>query len=242
MNLFALKTLLFQEKDDLFSFFIEALQENYKLKDRSVVIIASKIVALSQSRVVFAEKDEIEQIVRKEAQKYWRTNVSGFFLALKDDILIANAGADFSNTPEGKMILWPENPQRVAEEFRTKLQTEFGHKELGVLIMDSRCTPLRAGVSGVALAWSGFEGVVSEIGKEDLHGKPLEVTKNAVADNLASASQLLIGSGAESTPFVICEDAPVAWTDALQRPSDAVISFQEDLFAPLWNSSLPEEM
>ena len=76
---------------------------------------------------------------------------------------------------------------------------------------DSHVTPLRRGVTGLALAYAGFEGVESQVGKPDLHGHPLRFTEKAVADDLAAASVLVTGEAGESTPFAVVRGGrPVA--------------------------------
>ncbi len=236
MHFFSLKTPLFCKGDDLFKFFCDALRkQDVQLSEKSVVIVSSKIVALSQGRVVQGTKKEIEKYVKQESEQYWKTNYPGIFLSLTNNILIANAGIDASNAKKGTLILWPENVQEESDNFCEKLKEKYTLNEAGVIITDSRCTPLRTGVTGIALAWSGFEGVLNEKGKEDLYGQKLEITQNAVADNLASASELIMGNANESTPFVICNNAPVEFTDTLQNPNMASFPPEDDLFSVFWN-------
>lgn len=235
MNFLTLKTPLFHPGENLFSFFEDALNKNQQeLKENSVIIIASKIVALSQKRIVLAETSEMETWVKKESEQYWTTDYPGYFLALKNGVLIANAGIDASNSEKGTLILWPENVQQVADELRALVQEQLKLKNIGFVISDSRCTPLRAGVTGVALAWSGFVGVRNEQGAKDLFGKELKVTQNAVADNLTSAAELVMGNANESTPFVICQNAPVEFTDVQQDPRMGVFPMEKDLFSVFW--------
>ncbi|MBI5414611.1 coenzyme F420-0:L-glutamate ligase [Candidatus Peregrinibacteria bacterium] len=233
-----LKTSIFHNGEDLFSFFSQEFEKSHqKIGEKSVVIIASKVVSLSQNRVVRAEKSEMENWVKKESEKYWRTAFSNIFLSLKNGILIANAGIDASNAEKGELILWPENVQKFADEFRSKLKSKFKLHEIGVVIIDSRCTPLRTGTTGVALAWSGFEGVRDMRGKKDLFENTLEVTQESIADNLASAAELIMGNADESIPFVICENAPVEFTGKQQNPKRGVFSEKEDLFRVLWEGN-----
>lgn len=235
MYLFAVKTPIFKQDNDVFVFLRDSFSEQQITpKEKSVVIIASKIIALSQGRIVQATKKEMEKWVQKESQEYWATQYPGVFLALKENILIANAGIDASNAEDGTLILWPENVQEVAGDLCEKMKEEYNLSEVGVLISDSRCTPLRTGVTGVALAWSGFEGVRNEIGTTDIYGKALEVTQNAIADNLASAAELVMGNAGEKTPIVVCENAPVTFTVQQQNPKTAVFPKDEDLFSVFW--------
>ena len=71
---------------------------------------------------------------------------------------------------------------------------------LGVIIGDSRTQPLRLGCSGIALGVSGFVPVEDARGTDDIYGKPLRITYKAVADNLVSAAELLMGEAGERVP------------------------------------------
>lgn len=241
MNISALKTGLFALHGDVFDFFCEALQKQKKeLSENTIVVIASKIVALAQGRKVQGSKKAIEKWVKKEAERYWKTEYPQIFLSLTNGILIANAGIDASNTEPETLILWPIEAQQFADEFRKQIQNRFSLQNIGVIVSDSRCTPLRAGVSGVALAWSGFEGVTDERGKQDLYGNPLQITKLATADNLSSAAELVMGNANESTPFVLCKDVLVKFTAEQQSPCMAQFPIKDDIFAPLYQAEIRE--
>ena len=85
-------------------------------------------------------------------------------------------------------------------------------KRIGVVIGDSRTHPLRLGCVGVALACDGILPVEDARGQKDLYGRPLLVTRKAVADNLVSAAELVMGEGDEGVPAVIIRGAPVKFT------------------------------
>ena len=135
------------------------------------------------------------------------------------DILIANAGIDQSNAEEGKAIMWPKDPEKTTREIWNKLKKERKINNLGIIMNDSRCVPLRSGTIGFALATAGFEAVEDEIGKPDLFGKKMRVTKKAVADMLASAANFLMGDCSEAVPLVIIRDAKVKFSAKKQNAS-----------------------
>ena len=74
---------------------------------------------------------------------------------------------------------------------------------VAVLIIDSRTHPMRYGCSGVAIGCSGIPAVVDERGRTDLFGRKLKVTRRAIADNIASAAELLMGEADEGIPAVL---------------------------------------
>lgn len=237
MEIIGLKTPIFEKENDLFSFFCDAVESHgITLQEKSVLILSSKVVAVSQGRIVRGTKDEIEKWVRKESDEYWPTNYPKMFLTITSGIFIANAGIDASNARKGELILWPKKPWEFAESFRKKILNKYSLKEFGVLISDSRCTPLRTGITGVALAWSGFVGIDDMRGKVDLFGNAMEVTQNAVADNLSCTGELVMGNTNESTPFVLCSHPPIVFTGKKQDLSKVVFPIEDDIFYPLWGS------
>ncbi|MFH1012325.1 MAG: coenzyme F420-0:L-glutamate ligase [Candidatus Peregrinibacteria bacterium] len=192
------------------------------LQERDILIVASKVVSYAEGRLVPCES--MEPLVRKEADKVY--GKGEMLLTLKNKILIPNAGIDQSNAPMGQAILWPEDPFISAR----RLRAAFDLTEFGVLITDSTVRPLRRGVSGIAIGWAGFEGVQDKRGSVDLYGRKLKYTQLAVADQLASAAELLMGNTNESIPFVIARGADVVFTDQSFGPDDYWIDPSECLY------------
>ncbi len=75
--------------------------------------------------------------------------------------------------------------------------------KVGVIIADSRTHAMRLGCSGVAIGSAGITAVIDDRGRSDLFGRKLEVTKRAVADNIVSAAELVMGEADECTPAAI---------------------------------------
>ena len=208
-----------------------------ELPERSVLAITSKIVAICEGRVrAMADVDKRTLIV-DEAERYLepdpRYNVS---LTLKHDMLIATAGIDESNA-DGYYVLWPSDAQRSADVVREHLAHRFGRSELGVVITDSRTTPLRLGVTGVALAHSGFRALNDYVGKRDLFGRALRMTKVNVMDALATSAVLVMGEGSESTPLAVLDELPFVTFQPRAPSSEELrelrIALEDDLYAPL---------
>ncbi|MBI5411628.1 coenzyme F420-0:L-glutamate ligase [Candidatus Peregrinibacteria bacterium] len=158
------------------------------------------------------KKHPLSYWISKEADRVFDKN-EDITLTLKDNCLIPNAGIDLSNAPQDAAILWPKDAFKTAQEIQKRLRRHFKIRRLGILIADSTCQPLRAGTTGRAIGWAGFEGVEDQRGKKDLYGKTMRVTQKAVADNLASALLLGVGETNEQTPFVLFRGAPVKFTE-----------------------------
>lgn len=234
MEITGVQTPTITQDDNLFEVFCTSLKTD--LPEKSVVIITSKVVSVPEGSIFsFSTEEEFQQKIEEESNIVFGKN-GDFFLTEKDGIMMPNAGIDKSNSQIGTALLLPKNPQKSADDFRKKLQEKYALKEIGVVICDSRVIPFRKGISGMALAWSGFVGVSDERGKKDLFGRELEVSQMAVADNLSTTAQLFFGQANERVPFAVCYNAPVEFTNVQQNPRDAVISLEEDLFRSIFKN------
>lgn len=209
------------------------------LPERSVVAITSKIVAICEGRVRPTAGTDKQRLIAEEAERYLPADSRwGVSLTLKQGLLIATAGIDESNA-DGWFVLWPSDAQRSAHAIRAHLAVRFGLTEVGVVITDSRSTPLRAGVTGVALAHSGFLALNDYVGKEDLFGRPLRMTKVNVMDALAASAVLVMGEGSECTPLAVIDEVPFVSFRADSPTPDELsrlrIAPEDDLYAPLLN-------
>jgi len=223
-----IKTQLFKESGDLFSFLDKYLP---KLKNKDVVVVTSKIVALGEGRFcVLKNQKEKDAIIKKESE--WAMKTKYVWLTIKDGDVLANAGVDESNA-NGKTILLPKDSFESAKKIRTYLMKKNKLKQLGVIISDSRLLPLRAGVVGVALGYAGFKGIKNYIGKPDLFGRPFEYSKTDVADSLATAAVFTMGEGIERQPLCVISSATIEFTNNINR-NELKIDIKEDIYKPLF--------
>src|SRR6185295_14050368 len=131
MKVVAIKTRTFlPPKDDLLSFLKESFSR-LKPKEKSIIVVASKIVAISQGRCIKIDaKHHKPTLIKQEADFYIDKNkVAGKISALtiKDGILIYSSGIDESNG-NGYYILWPKNPFAAAQKIHAFIKKEFGLK------------------------------------------------------------------------------------------------------------------
>ena len=208
----------------------------------SVVAITSKVVALCQERTVESDEGAMARLVPLECQHYLpaELNEYGVWLTVKAGRLMPNAGIDRSNA-DGLLVLWPEAPQETADAIRAHLVRRFGHDRLGVILTDSTTAPLRAGVTGICIAHSGFSAIKSLVGRPDIFGRPLRMTKINVADALAASAVLVMGEADEQTPLAIIEqlDDFVEFTGRAptrEELEEQRIELKTDLYGHLLNS------
>lgn len=225
----ALKTPLFRESQSQNNFLVQHLP---KLREKMIVVVTSKIVALAEGRVALCtgEKD-FEKIVRSESE--WAEETKYTWLTVKNGMVLASAGVDRSNA-DGKCVLLPTDSYRSAALIRKFLMAHFKLKQLGVLITDSRLMPLREGITGVALGYAGFKGIRDYRGTPDLFGRPLTMTRTNVADSLATAAVLSMGEGRERQPLALIEDAPVVFTTRVNK-RELLIDPTEDIYRPFFD-------
>lgn len=215
-----------------------------KLKEKDIVVVTSKIVSICRGRVVKNDgKTDKQELIRKEADFYIEDPAISRFhvtLTIKEGILIANSGIDESNAG-GYFVLWPREPFKEARQIWQPIRTKHKLKQVGVLITDSRLIPLRWGTLGIGLAWCGFEPLKDYIGKPDIFGRKLRVTKQNIIDGLAAAAVLVMGEGNEQTPLAVISD--VTHVKFVNQPplkteiKSMRIDPKDDMFAPLVNSS-----
>ena len=214
--------------------------DNYvqKMPEGSVLAVTSKIISLCEGRVVGARGTNKDKLVEDEAEFFLPRKLSRYkiMFAIKNGILAPSAGIDESNT-DGYYVLWPKDPQKTANEIRKYLAGRFKLKRVGVIITDSKTTPLRWGTSGVSIAHSGFEALKDYIGTPDIFGRKLKMTKANIMDALAASAVLVMGEGKEQTPLAIIEDLPfVKFRSSNPSKSellDLKISLDDDLYAPM---------
>lgn len=217
-----------------------------RLRDGDILVISSKFVAISEGRIVGLATVKAGARAKELATKYRMDprlcelvlresdrlvgGIAGFLLASKNGLLTPNAGIDKSNVKHGKVVLYPRRPEVSARMIREALKFSRG-VSVGVVICDSRLSVTRRGTTGVAVAASGIQAVQDVRGRTDLFGNKLKVTSQAVADDLSSAAEVLMGESDESTPIVLVRGL----RRALRRDTEYdgarfSISMEEDVY------------
>ncbi|MEM3403199.1 MAG: coenzyme F420-0:L-glutamate ligase [Nitrososphaeria archaeon] len=220
-----LKSHLVKEGEDVVGIIIKLLKRSrIRLKDKDVIVIADKILAISEGRIVnyektisseeakiLSEKYALEpgfvQIVLDESERIFG-GVKRAILSINNGILMANAGVDHKNAPVGFAALWPKDPDGTARRIREELEKRTG-KRVGVVISDSRVNPMRRGTVGIAIGSSGILPVIDCRGKTDLFGKSLKITFINVVDDLACMAHMVMGETTEMTPVVLIRNANI---------------------------------
>jgi coenzyme F420-0:L-glutamate ligase / coenzyme F420-1:gamma-L-glutamate ligase len=145
-------------------------------------------------------------------------------------MVLANAGVDQSNVPqdgEPRVLLLPEDPDASSAALRAALEKRFG-VALAVVVSDSAGRAWRQGVVGLAIGAAGLPTLLDLRGTRDLEGRALKVTQVGLADEIASAAQLLMGEADEGRPAVLV--CGLAWQDRPRGAAALLRARADDLF------------
>lgn len=167
-----------------------------QLEQGDILAVTSKIVSKAEGRVVSAADREAaidSQTVRVVATRP-HAHGGGVTRIVENPLglVMAAAGVDASNTPEGTVLLLPEDPDASAHRIAAALRDRYG-LELGVIVSDTAGRPWREGQTDIAIGSAGVRVVDDLRGSTDTHGRRLDVTAAAVVDEIAAAADLVKG-------------------------------------------------
>ena len=200
------------QKSDISSIILRAIDHsNNEIKDNDILVIAQKIISKSEDRVI--DLDGIEPskkaikiasavgkdarlvyLILKESKNIVKIFNNNIIVETKHGFICANAGIDKSNVDknENHVLLLPENPDNSSNKIRKEIK-KITKKEIAVIISDTFGRPFRNGQTNIAIGISGINPVRSYIGNKDMFGHELRVTEIAIVDEIASASELVMG-------------------------------------------------
>jgi coenzyme F420-0:L-glutamate ligase / coenzyme F420-1:gamma-L-glutamate ligase len=202
----------FAAGDDLAAAIVDAIDAaGLEVRTGDVVCVASKVVSLVEDAIVQLPptddpRDARREVARRVAARVVAETPAVLVTETRHGFVCANGGVDASNVPKGFALLLPTDPDASAERLRAALRARTG-TDLGVVVTDTFGRPWRLGQTDVALGVAGTAAIRDERGGTDLHGRALEVTEAAVADEVAAAADL-VRSKASATPFVLVRGLP----------------------------------
>jgi coenzyme F420-0:L-glutamate ligase/coenzyme F420-1:gamma-L-glutamate ligase len=142
-------------------------------------------------------------------------------------LVCANAGVDVSNVGAGEVAaLLPEDPDASARAIRDGLHALTAARP-AVIISDSFGRPWRNGIVNVAIGSAGIDSLLDLRGEPDVAGRPMLATIIAVADELASAADL-VGGKVDQRPVVVVRG--YEWRPSEEGASVLVMGPDRDLF------------
>ena len=168
------------------------------LRDGDIVVVTSKIVSKAEGRVVRGDRQDA---IDAETVRVVARRGDARIVETRQGLVLAAAGVDASNTPPGTVVLLPEDPDGSARRLRKALNDRRGIT-VGVIITDTLGRAWRIGQTDTAIGAAGVRPAIDYRGTEDSFGNALEVTLDAVADEIAAAGDLVKGK-ARQVPVAI---------------------------------------
>lgn len=186
--------------DDLAALLVDALLDvawpdgTTGLQDGDVVAVTSKVVSKAEGRVVPGADREAAITAETVRVVATRAHAGGVLRIVENrqGLVMAAAGVDSSNTPQGTVLLLPQDPDASARGLRTRLEAASGRR-LGVVVTDTAGRAWRRGLVDLAIGAAGLTVLDDLRGGLDSHGRTLDVTVTAVADEIASLAELATG-------------------------------------------------
>ncbi len=238
---------LVKEGDDLAEIIVEvAEKEGFPLEDRDIIVVAQKIVSKAEGRLVrlsdvevggehretgeYAERDpRLVKLVFNEAKETLKKSEEAIVVENKNGMICINAGIDKSNV-EGRdtYSLLPLNPDLSADKLRKKIR-ELAGVDVAVAICDSSSRPFRRGLVEFTIGLAGMNPFRDYRGKPDLFGYLLKVKNVAVADEIASSAELVMGNGDEAIPVAIIRGLDFEMAEG-HSAEELFVKREEDLF------------
>ena len=214
-----------------------------KFEDGDILVVSQKIISKQEGRIVNLstvipsllaqgiaseyEKDpKLLEVILSESKRIVRMENGIIIVETKNGFICANAGVDESNVPNGLATLLPLDPDKSAQKLREEISKQSG-KNIAVLISDTFGRPLRMGQTDSAIGVSGINSIIDYEGKKDTFGKTLRVTAIAIADEICSAAELVMGKSLGNPAAIIRN---YKFTSSEDSAKSLIRSKEEDLF------------
>jgi coenzyme F420-0:L-glutamate ligase/coenzyme F420-1:gamma-L-glutamate ligase len=220
-----------QPGDELAELILDAaVAQQTPLANGDCLVVTQKVVSKAEGRLVQLDPLDLDarrRLVESESVRIVRRRGDLTISETAHGFVCANAGVDLSNVEAGWAALLPVDSDRSAKHVRDALRARAG-VEVGVIVSDTFGRPWRQGLTDVAIGVSGIAAIIDLRDTPDATGRVLQVTEVAIADEIASAAELVMGK-ASGVPVAIVRGLDSSWlregsVRQLIRPA------REDLF------------
>jgi len=225
--------------DDL----VDLILESSEINNGDILVFSQKIVSKNEGRILnlssvnpsllangiassYGKDPRLVELILSESKRIVRMENGIIIVETKHGFICANAGIDESNVQDGYATLLPDNPDQSANLLKNRIEQKTG-KNTAVIISDTFGRPFRLGQTNVAIGIAGIEPILDYNGKPDTFGRIMQVTAIAVADEICSASELVMGK-VEKCPIVIVRNYSYNFSNA--KIQELLRSEHDDLF------------
>ena len=222
---------------------VDLILESTEINDKDIVVFSQKIVSKNEGRIMslssvdpsllangiassYGKDPRLVELILSESKRIVRMEDGIIIVETKHGFVCANAGIDESNVQDGYATLLPDDPDQSANLLRDRIEQKTG-KNIAVIISDTFGRPFRLGQTDVAIGIAGLEPILDYNGKPDTFGKIMQVTAIAVADEICSASELVMGK-VQKCPIAIVRNYNFSSSDA--KIQKMLRSDHDDLF------------
>ena len=222
---------------------IDLVLKSTVINDYDILIFSQKIISKNEGRIVdlssvnpsllasgiassYGKDPRLVELILSESKRIVRMQDSVIIVESNHGFVCANAGIDESNVRDGYVTMLPEDPDQSADKLKKQIEQRT-KKNTAVIISDTFGRPFRLGQTNIAIGIAGMEPIIDYKGKPDTFGKILQVTAIAVADELCSASELVMGK-VENCPVAIIRNFKFDFSDA--KIQKIIRPKTEDLF------------
>ncbi|HEX4777790.1 MAG TPA: coenzyme F420-0:L-glutamate ligase [Acidimicrobiia bacterium] len=217
--------------DTLATLIVDAASaQDTPVAEHDCVVVTQKVVSKAENRLVPLDPDDLaarRALVESESVRVLRRRGDLIISETRHGFVCANAGVDLSNVADGFAALLPLDADRSARRIRDGIRARAG-VDVGVVVSDTFGRAWRTGLTDVAIGVAGIAGVVDLRGERDANGRELHVTEVAVADEIASAAELVMGKAKRVAAAIVRGLDPSWLRDGSVR--ELVRHPSEDLF------------
>ena len=203
--------------DDIIEILLKT-KEGSRLQEGDILVFTQKIISKQEGQKIdlskikptllatgvasaYKKDPRIVQLILNETKRIIRMKNGIIISQTRHGLICANAGIDESNVEKGFATLLPKNADESAKKLQRKIKTKIG-KNVAIVISDTFGRPFREGQTDVAIGVCGISSIIDYEGKQDSFKRVLRVTAIAIADEICSASELVMGKTLH-TPIAI---------------------------------------
>jgi coenzyme F420-0:L-glutamate ligase/coenzyme F420-1:gamma-L-glutamate ligase len=228
-----------EPNDDL----VDLIIESFEINDDDIFVFSQKIISKNEDRILrlssvnpslladgiassYGKDPRLVELILSESKRIVRMENGVIIVETKHGFVCANAGIDESNVEDGYATLLPNDPDRSANLLKEKIKQNTG-KNVAVIISDTFGRPFRLGQTDIAIGIAGLEPILDYNGKPDTFGKIMQVTAIAVADEICSASELVMGK-TQKCPIAVIRN--YNFSSSTAKIQEMLRSDHDDLF------------
>ena len=222
---------------------VDLILESFEINDGDILVFSQKIISKNEDRILslssvnpslladgiassYGKDPRLVELILSESKRIVRMENGVIIVETKHGFVCANAGIDESNVKDGYATLLPDDPDKSANLLKDRIKQKTG-KNVAIIISDTFGRPFRLGQTDVAIGIAGLEPILDYNGKPDTFGKIMQVTAIAIADEICSTSELVMGK-VQKCPIAVIRN--YNFSSSTAKIQEMLRSDHDDLF------------